>query len=231
MTCQQYQNKIEPFLDRELDAEQAIILQQHIESCVDCQKEYQYGRLLRSALATMPAEVSREGFFQTAFERVRLQYPDTKQAQHNKPHWRNRWIQMGFAGAVMASFMLWVVFSIFLLPQQNQAPIVQLALNQSLTIPIAFNASDNFDKVTITMQIPQQVELNGHKGKRTISWDTYLTKGNNVLKLPLTAVTEGDGLFMASLKHGNKVKTFKFHLIITPKDLSNKQSQFELLPA
>ncbi len=239
MKCNELQQRLDDYLDGDLDAILVSMLEQHINACGSCNSKVQQAKLLQAELKQLvlnsgsnSEKLLDDAFVSSAFEKVRALYPEKNTATNNK--WFKLNAKTGFATAIAAGFSFWVVLTTFIMPVLNTSTIKQSTVNIASNIStlnlnvdeirivkLAINTPDGFDKVTVSVVLPPNVELKGHKNKHKLTWDTKLAKGNNILRIPLKAVNYGQGEFIAQLTHNGKVKIFKLFLKSIKPDLSN----------
>ena len=105
---------------------------------------------------------------------------------------RNRWVMTGFGGAVAAAMALWVVSGVFFEAPSLDSPAVPsvtMALEQPQTLNLVFSSATPLEDATMTVYLPDGVEIDGFAGQREITWMTSLKEGRNVLPLTLIATT------------------------------------------
>ncbi len=77
------------------------------------------------------------------------------------------------------------------------------------TVKLAFHSGRALDDVTLTLELPANVELASYPGRQRLSWQVSLKEGDNVLALPLKVLFPGDGALVAHLNDGTRQKTFR----------------------
>ena len=107
----------------------------------------------------------------------------------------------------------------FAAPQPEQARQT-LALNQVTRVALALDSREELKGATITLRLPDNVELNGFPGQRMISWKTDINQGTNLLALPVKGVAAKNGLLVARLEYGNKSKEYKVELSVKNSDIN-----------
>ncbi len=71
MNCQNAQNSLSAYLDRELPGDQMIAVRSHVEYCNECQAELEELRSVKSGLASLPVFEPRESFADDVLRMVR----------------------------------------------------------------------------------------------------------------------------------------------------------------
>lgn len=77
------------------------------------------------------------------------------------------------------------------------------------TVKLAFNSHEAVENVTLTLELPPNMELTPFPGRHRVSWKVDLKPGDNLLALPLNVLFPGAGTLVAHLDDGNKRKTFR----------------------
>jgi len=203
MNCTDIQALLDDYLDNELVADKQNAVELHINNCVSCQQSLQEIQAIRQALRSLPVPDSSPDFEARVFAEVR---------KHHTGHFGNRFT-MGFASATAAALALWFASTIFS-PQldENQLQIIKVAMNQTLTVRLMFEAPADLDQVTLSVGLPKNIELEGYAGQKQLVWQTSLKKGENILALPVTAIGGGQGELVAKLSYGDQLKQFRIVL-------------------
>jgi len=133
---------------------------------------------------------------------------------------RNRWIMTGFGSAVAAGLVLWLVSGLFLatpdLPQpNNDIPGIAMTLEEPRTVNLVFASASALDAATLTVSLPDGIELAGFPGQREITWQTSLAEGKNLLPLELIALTPAGGEVLARLEHDDRDRTFRLRIEVS----------------
>jgi hypothetical protein len=69
-------------------------------------------------------------------------------------------------------------------------------------VSLMFRSPRSLTGVTITLQLPEGVELAGHPARRELAWQADLQAGANRLDLPVVVRHGGGGVLTAQLAHG-----------------------------
>jgi predicted aspartyl protease len=241
MKCNDLQQRLDTYLDGDLDTILVSMFEQHITECSRCNSMVNHAKSVQSGLKQLTslqsdANEPSEKFISKAFENVKSRFPENQVINH-----KNRIsVKTGFITAVAAGFTLWAVLTTFILPGIDLDSItgnqivatnitekvstiasINIKLDETRVVRLAIDTPDEFDKVTLSVILPKHIELDGHKNKRTLTWDTKLVKGNNILRIPLKAINYGQGNFIAKITHNGKVKMFKLILKSDKPDYSD----------
>ena len=133
---------------------------------------------------------------------------------------RNRWIMAGFGSAMAAGLALWLIGGFFLttpnLPATDpNIPGITMTLEVPRTVNLVFASATALDSATLTVSLPEGVELAGFPGQREIAWQTSLKEGRNLLPLELIAVSPVGGEVLARLEHNNRDRTFRLRIEVS----------------
>ena len=159
-------------------------------------------------LQDYPAPAPDEGFYERAL--LRATHEGSKRQ-------RNRWMMTGFGAAIAATIAAWVIGGMLLnapqLPEAGSSiPGVTIALAEPRTVNLVFASAQALDSATLTVTLPDGIELDGFPGQREITWETSLSEGRNLLPLTLVAVTPTGGELLARLEHEDRDRTFRLQV-------------------
>lgn len=195
---------INNYLDEMLPQLQKQAFEQHLSECKTCSDRVNDMRNILTGLNRMPITEATTSFEERVFREVRKQH---QQQSSNL-------FVAGFVTATAASMALWFLSALFIVQEQSlpSSDTFTVAMSNSQSIRLLFDAPEDIDQVTLSIDMPDNFELSGHPGRSQLSWNTSLNKGQNVLTLPVMAVIEGQGELVAQLSYGDKVKTFRITL-------------------
>ena len=133
---------------------------------------------------------------------------------------RNRWMMTGFGSAIAAGLVLWLIGGFFLtatnLPEPGASiPGIAMTLEEPRTINLMFASETAMASATLTVTLPDGIELAGFPGQREIAWETSLVAGKNYLALELIARTPVGGEVLARLEHDNRDRTFRLRIDVS----------------
>ena len=133
---------------------------------------------------------------------------------------RNRWMLTGFGSAIAAGLAIWVITAMLMTtPQLPDAeptiPGVTIAMEQEHTVRLVFASAQALDSATLTVSLPEGIELAGFPGQREITWETSLQEGKNLLPLTLIALTPAGGELLARLEHKDRNRTFRLRVDVS----------------
>ena len=133
---------------------------------------------------------------------------------------RNRWVMTGFGSAIAAGLVLWIAGGFFLttpdLPVADPAiPGITMTLEEPRTINLVFASAEALNAATLTVQLPDGIEMSGFAGQREVTWQTSLNVGKNLLPLKLIATSPLGGEVYATLRHENRGRTFRLRVDVS----------------
>lgn len=134
---------------------------------------------------------------------------------------RNRWLMTGFGSAVAAGLALWMIGGFFLTtpnlpaPDDNDIPGIVMTLEEPRTINLVFASTEPLDSATLTVTLPEGIEMSGFPGQREVTWQTSLNAGKNLLPLKLIATSPLGGEVYATLKHDDRGRTFRLRVDVS----------------
>jgi len=162
---------------------------------------------LLALLKDYPAPAADAGFYEQALVRT------THEGSRRQ---RNRWLLTGFGAALAATIAVWVVGGTLLgspeVPNAAPIPGVTIALAEPRTVNLVFASASALDMATLTVLLPDGIELDGFPGQHEITWETSLNEGKNLLPLTLVATGSTGGELLARLEHDNRDRTFRLRV-------------------
>lgn len=138
-------------------------------------------------------------------------------AEEGRRRQKRRWLMTGFGSAVAAGLAILAVAMMLSTASQIPAvddsiPGVTIALAEPHTVNLVFASAEALDTATLTVTLPEGIELDGFPGRREISWETSLAEGRNLLPLKLIAVAPVGGELLARLEHDDRDRTFRLRV-------------------
>lgn len=166
---------------------------------------------LLELLRDYPVPEADAGFYDRAL--VRAVHKGSKRQ-------RNRWMLAGFGSAIAAGLAIWAITAMLMTtPQAPDAqptiPGVTIAMEQEHTVRLVFASAEALDSATLTVSLPEGIELAGFPGQREITWETSLREGRNLLPLTLIALTPAGGELQARLEHKDRNRTFRLRVDVS----------------
>lgn len=216
MRCDDVHANLPAYLGGELPQATETSLALHIEGCPSCRQALDSERMLGETLRhgyRIPAP--SEGFQARVLSAAREQH---------RQRVSGRWSSTALGGAVAAALVLGLGLGILLHDPatttdmavqergaeaglQTRGPAVVAPVEK--TVRLAFRSGEALENVTLTLELPPNVELAAWPGQRELSWQVSLEEGENVLSLPLKLLFPGPGELVAHLDTGERQKTFR----------------------
>jgi len=208
MTCQRLHEQFDDFIDGTLDATVSESLQQHVAGCDACKQLVDREQGMRRMLQEYGNMATPDAGF---FDATLAQAARDGRRQQQKRSWLK-----GFGSAVAAGMAVWIVSSVWFaapgVAPDAGIPVVSMAVEQPRTVNLVFSSASALDDATLTVSLPDGVEIAGFEGQREITWLTSLREGKNLLPLKLVGTLPTEGVLLATLKHGDDDRTFRLRI-------------------
>ena len=213
MTCEKLTDKLDDYMDGELDASERSLLDEHIAGCESCADSVRRERRMRDVMGQY-AKVSVPQRDDVWFDHA-LSQATVAGAKHEG---RTAWFR-GFASAAVIAVALWTIAGILseepLDTSPRPSPLVTMALNTPQTVNLVFSSESEMKDATLRLQLPPGIRLVGFEDRRQIAWTTELRAGQNVLPLRLIATSRQGGVVLATLRHENEDRAFRLIVDVT----------------
>jgi putative zinc finger protein len=202
MDCRSFALRVDDWIDGRLDKAEQEPLRMHLQGCAGCRRGHEDAEALRAQLRALPAPAMRPGFAEQAL------------AKAGGPRIGYRAVP---AMALAASLVLAVgVAAILFAVRPEPAPTVTLSVQQPESVHLVFNSAKALQGATLSLSLPQNVQIVGYGDQRELTWRTDLREGANLLQLPLVLHARTSGEFVAVLSHGESSKTFRLKIEARP---------------
>ncbi len=214
MNCEQLHEQLDSYLDGELPSELQTRVESHISGCENCRAVVAEAREMQEALRQMPAPTIRPGFANQAI----------KHAVNQHTHHRRGFVA-GFSTALAASMVL-ALFIGGLLPDMKQSPdstvtpVVVISIQQPQTVNLVFDVATAMENATLSIVLPDNVEVVGFPGQHEITWQTSLQAGRNILPLPLKGIMHSSSALVASIEQDGKKKSIRIPIEVNDGEVS-----------
>ena len=209
MSCDRITAELDDYLDEEIAPDARWELEAHLTYCESCQATLRRAEKLQRALSAYPVQGPSPGFFDQA-----LQEATREQARPTQP---GRWTARQ-AGALAAGIAVLLVGGLFLhnpeLTGSDAVTGVSMAVHETRTINLVFASATDLEGVSLTVALPEGVELAEYQGLDEVRWTTRLQAGKNVLPLQLVAIGGSGGELVARLQHEGDEKVFTVRVAV-----------------
>jgi hypothetical protein len=191
----------------------------HLASCELCQQYYGERMLERKLEELQVPEPSAE-FLERAMQRA-AQQAQAREGASRRATWR-------WPSALAASAL--IVGGVFFALQEAPAPgdVNQVAETQTEQpsyhreeVRVVIRSQGEWENAEVTVELAENLELEGFSGEHEISWNTRLSKGSNMLTLPILVRDNGGEVRVRSNYGG---QTHEVQLRVAPKDQSSTLS-------
>lgn len=207
MPCNRIENELDEYLDGELPPDRSWELEAHLRYCEACRACLERARELQRLLAALPVNGPTAGFYARAMAAAR---ETAKPAAQEHRTWR--------VGALAAGVVLLVIGGFLLGSLERSAspvPGVSMAVQETRTVNLVFASGTELEGVSLTVALPDGVELVRYPGQERVRWSTQFRAGRNVLPLELVATGGQGGELVARIGHEGDVKVFTVNVAVT----------------
>lgn len=218
MGCESIRNKLDDYDVGTLSESESRQVALHLEQCAACMAVWQQVRALRRQLAALPVPAMPDdllaGLARSGVHRARRRFTG--------------W-------AVAATLLVGMTVGWFAARQAGTdalAPMQQVTLKAGAvsTVSLAFQSRTAVDNVQFTLHVPEGFVLQGHPGEHELRWKGQLAEGRNLLRLPFTAVPGAHGVLRATLKSGQRERSFRIELEASPVDQRSERESVVATP-
>lgn len=199
LDCRQFALQADDWLDGRLDAAQRAGMQLHAAGCAGCGRAYRRAADLHAALRGFDVPGMRPGFAEHALARATAATGRDERAFGR--------LRLGVALAAGLALVIGVGAAWRAAP-----PTIVLTEKQPESVRLVFRAAEPIDGATLSLRLPENVEIVGYGAQRELTWQTDLREGANLLRLPLVARGPVSGEFVARLSSGARSRTFRLRV-------------------
>lgn len=208
MRCSEFRQRLPEWLDGDLGAEVERAMAEHRMDCAACAAHEEAMRRMPDALRDLPAPQMPAGLAERVAARARSR-------RTHRP---------GVAAAAAIALVAIAPLAWMLTPgggqppvQQvrtagSERPVVRLPLNQRREVRLALSSREALEGATLTLRLPESVELEGYAQKRVLRWRADLAPGDNRLTLPLIAHERGTQEIVARVEHQGRTREFRLQV-------------------
>jgi hypothetical protein len=208
MECDDFALQLDDWLDGRLDSARKKSIQEHLGRCPSCRRRYQHANAVQAGLRELPPPALHPDFTDQALSRAAR-----AAVGRARPMWRP---VVGMALA--ASLVLGVALGVYLATRPEPVQSVALTIERPETVRLMFNSAKPLRAATVSLTLPENVELVGYGGRRELDWQTDLREGGNLLQLPLIAHGPSKDELVARLSHDGSSKTFRLKIEVDNAD-------------
>jgi hypothetical protein len=224
VNCKLFQVLLDDHVDGQLDRQTEADMLAHANTCAGCAALRASELGFRRSLQALPVPAPEPGFAERVFAAARVTCSRTRPPVSGRDERARAWLAAG--GALAASLAIAVAVSVTREPaavprNTNEAALpiahVQPAATAGVQpVRLVFRSATALHDVTIEIDLPEGVELEGFPGQRRLTWHSDLSAGSNLLELPVRLTGRG-GVLIATLNHGTERRRFEVQLVSGPR--------------
>ena len=128
------------------------------------------------------------------------------------------------AGAGALAATLACVAVLWMQSRAHSEPSLALTLNESRDVPLVIDSERDLDDATIRLYVTGSVVLAGYEKQHEVEWQISLTRGANLLSLPVVARSTGDGFVVAEIEHEGRIRRLSVTLHVTPAGMTSHET-------
>ncbi|MFB6259496.1 MAG: anti-sigma factor, partial [Thiohalorhabdaceae bacterium] len=190
------------YLDDRLESSLRQSVSTHLEHCEQCAQAFREDAELLTALRDLPVPPPSGDLVERSMARA------DRRGRKRQRLWQ--------AGGLAVAASLLVAITAGLVtqgpPNPTESPrVVAVQPGQDQPVNLVFNSRRRLEGVTLSVEVPEGVEIASHPGKRHLNWQTTLEPGRNLLRLPVI-VNNGGGVLRAGIRHGGEQKRLEVRL-------------------
>ena len=181
MHCENFRQQLQRIGVKGLREMVPGVLHTHLESCADC-REYTEDVKFRDLLNSVPVAGPGEGFAERALQRAWT----ARDGQRTAPSVNTGWMLATAATLVLA------VGAAFMVPgtgvttgSGSPLQVVEVAPQSVRQVDLLMVSGQALADAWITVQMDENVSLEGYPDLDRIRWSTSIAQGNNQLSLPV----------------------------------------------
>lgn len=212
MRCNEAQNILDEYLDKELAFRPRRELETHVARCNACHGELTQRKDLRASLANLTVAKPSEDFFDRAL--VSAAQVRTRRRSDRVNAWTKA-RSLALAATIACAFVTALVL------QQSpignpfaKVPEATIARHEVTPVSLMFWAESELQDARLSIQLPQGIALAGYEERSTLTWRTDLEAGNNLLRLPLVGHVAATDEVTAILEHPQGTKKFRLKVTV-----------------
>ena len=200
MKCKTAKNLMQDAVDGNLKGADTGFITAHLQECAACREDYRQTSDMLKMLRGIPVPPSSAGFADRVLSNATRSRPDTAGS-------RFKYLSAGIAASLVA-----VVVMISTMTGQwpgQPDPHVMLIGGQVKTIRVAIESPRAIDGIRVTIDLSDNLEIDGYANQQAISWTTRLEPGVNLIALPVNAIATGEGQIVARVGLDGDEKVYR----------------------
>ncbi len=218
MNCDNIIKYLDAYLDATLSPVEALAVRRHLEECRTCAARLRELSGLKSALAQLPVPEPEPA----ALERILAAAVQAPQLPARRAHRSDIWQKVGLAAAACVLLAIGFVLGVEVTGRRSSDSPAQVALTAepiqvgptAETVGLMFRTADPLHDASISVWLPDDVQIAGRPNVHYVSWHTDLKAGSNLLELPLQSTGPNGGKLVVRLAQGSLVKTLEIPISV-----------------
>lgn len=198
MKCRTAKILLQDYIDGTLDGADTGMLTLHLQDCAACREDFRCTLDMVDMLKDIPVAPASAGFVDRALSNATRSRPATAGS-------RIKYMAAGIAAGLFAVAVTLSIMKESLQPQ----PDILLIGAEVKTIRVAIESARAIDDIEMTIDVSDNLEIEGYADQRVISWTTSLAEGVNLIRLPISAIAAGDGEIVARVGLGKQEKVYR----------------------
>ena len=200
MKCRTARNLMQDAVDGKLKGADTGFITAHLQECAACREDYRQTSSMLDMLRGIPVPPPSAGFADRVLSSSTRTQPDTAGS-------RIKYVTGGIAASLVAVVLM--VSSITGIGPGQPDPDVMLTGGQVRTIRVAIESPRVVEAIRVTIDVSDNLEIEGYGRQNAISWTTRLEQGVNLIALPINAIAGGDGEIVARVGLGDQEKVYR----------------------
>ena len=200
MNCRIAKTLMQDAADGELNGADTGLIHAHLEECPACREDYRQTLKMLESLRNLPVPPPSAGFAERVLAKATRSRPLAEVSHSLRP-------AAGIAASLLVLFLL-VTLTIDRWPGRQTTDIVLLG-DEVRTIRVAIESAQVVDGIRMTIDVSDNLEIEGYRDQREISWTARLEQGINLIALPVSAIADGEGEIVARVGLGEHEKVFR----------------------
>ncbi len=218
MNCDNIIKYLDAYSDATLSPVEALPVRRHVEECRACAARLRELSDLKSALAQLPVPEPAPA----TLERLLAAAVQAPQLPARRGHRRDIWQKAGLAAAACLLLAIGFVVGVAVTGRKTSDAPAQVALAAepiqvgptAENVSLMFRTADPLHDASISVWLPDDVQIAGRPHVHYVSWHTDLKAGSNLLELPLQSTGPNGGTLVVRLSQGSMVKTLEIPISV-----------------
>jgi hypothetical protein len=174
-------------VDGKLKGADTGFIMAHLQECAACREDYRQTSNMLEMLRGIPVSP-----------------PSSRPATAGS---RFKHVTGGIAASLVAVFL---TVSVITGPWPGQQdPDIMLIGGEVKTVRVAIDSPRVVEGITVTINVSDNLEIEGYGKQQAISWTTRLEQGINLIALPVNAIAAGDGEIVARVGLDGHEKVYR----------------------